>query len=364
MKKVDITRRRILMGAAAGSAATMGMTAPAAKTGEASSPTICLFSKHLPHLNYPELAKSLRDFGSPGVDLTVRPKGHVLPENVERDLPKAVDALRAEGITIPMVTTGLTSASDPAARPTLYTAAKLGVPLYKLGYYRYGDLTKLDETLERVKREVEGLAALGRHAGIQGGFHTHSGRSVGAVMWDNWWIQRDADPQWMSYYYDPCHATIEGGAWGWKVGYHRLADRSRWCPSRISSGKNRTGSGIFACARWEKAWCGSLSFSRCWLRADSGGRSRCTSSTRSRVRRSPCAARKPWRPSRRISPSSRSTSEQHLGSSAGRGPALNPRDPARRIGIVWARNGERCPQESACHAGLARFSHHVARRSA
>ena len=225
MKKVDITRRRILMGAAAGSAATMGMTAPAAKTGEASSPTICLFSKHLPHLNYPELAKALRDFRFPGVDLTVRPKGHVLPENVERDLPKAVDALRAEGITIPMVTTGLTSASDPAARPTLYTAAKLGVPLYKLGYYRYGDLTKLDETLERVKREVEGLAALGRHAGIQGGFHTHSGRSVGAVMWDNWWIQRDADPQWMSYYYDPCHATIEGGSWGWKVGYHRLADR-------------------------------------------------------------------------------------------------------------------------------------------
>ena len=225
MKKVDITRRRILMGAAAGSAATMGMTAPAAKTGEASRPTICLFSKHLPHLNYPELAKALRDFGFPGVDLTVRPKGHVLPENVERDLPKAVDALRAEGITIPMVTTGLTSASDPAARPTLYTAAKLGVPLYKLGYYRYGDLTKLDETLERVKREVEGLAALGRHAGIQGGFHTHSGRSVGAVMWDNWWIQRDADPQWMSYYYDPCHATIEGGSWGWKVGYHRLADR-------------------------------------------------------------------------------------------------------------------------------------------
>ncbi len=225
MKKVDITRRRILMGAAAGSAATMGMTAPAAKTGEASSPTICLFSKHLPHLNYPELAKALRDFRFPGVDLTVRPKGHVLPENVERDLPKAVDALRAEGITIPMVTTGLTSASDPAARPTLYTAAKLGVPLYKLGYYRYGDLAKLDETLERVKREVEGLAALGRHAGIQGGFHTHSGRSVGAVMWDNWWIQRDADPQWMSCYYDPCHATIEGGSWGWKVGYHRLADR-------------------------------------------------------------------------------------------------------------------------------------------
>ncbi len=227
MRKVDITRRRILMGAAAGSAAAAGMAAaaPAAKTAEASGPTICFFSKHLPHLNYPELAKALKDFGFPGVDLTVRPKGHVLPENVERDLPKAVDALRAEGIAIPMVTTGLTSASDPAARPTLYTAAKLGVPLYKLGYYRYGDLTKLDETLDRVKHEVEGLAALGRHAGIQGGFHTHSGRSVGAVMWDTWWIQRDVDPQWMSSYFDPCHATIEGGSWGWKVGYHRLAER-------------------------------------------------------------------------------------------------------------------------------------------
>lgn len=225
MGKLDVTRRQMLMGAVAGTVATAGMAASPAKTAAASRPTICFFSKHLPDLNYPELAKALKDFGFPGVDLTVRPKGHVLPENAERDLPKAVEALRAEGIAIPMITTGLTSASDPAARPTLYTAAKLGVPLYKLGYYRYGDLTRLDETLGRIKREVEGLAAMGRHAGIQGGFHTHSGSTVGAVMWDNWWIQRDVDPKWMSYYFDPCHATIEGGSWGWKVGYHRLADR-------------------------------------------------------------------------------------------------------------------------------------------
>lgn len=225
----DCTRRQLMQRAAltAGGMATSATMARAAVESETpAKPTICLFSKHLPFLGYGELARTLKDFGFPGVDLTARPKGHVLPERVAEDLPKAVEALRGEGIEVPMITTGLTSPSDPAALPTLQTAGKLGIPFFKLGYYRYDDLTKLDETLERVKREVEGLAAIARHNNIQGGFHTHSGRSVGCAMWDNWWVQRDVDPQSMGFYYDPCHATIEGGEWGWKVGFHRLAGRT------------------------------------------------------------------------------------------------------------------------------------------
>jgi sugar phosphate isomerase/epimerase len=36
---------------------------------------------------------------------------------------------------------------------------------------------------------------------------------------------RDTDPKWMGFYFDPCHATIEGGSAGWKVGFHRLSSR-------------------------------------------------------------------------------------------------------------------------------------------
>jgi sugar phosphate isomerase/epimerase len=147
----------------------------------------------------------------------------VLPERAAEDLPKAFDALQSEGIELAMITTGLTSLNDPAARPTLNTAAQLKVPYWKLGYYRYRDLSKLDDTLAEVKRQVEGLAAASQHAGIHGGFHNHSGTYVGAALWDHWWVLRDTDPQSIGFYFDPCHATIEGGEGGWQIGFQHLA---------------------------------------------------------------------------------------------------------------------------------------------
>ena len=212
-----MTRRQALGSFAAAAAAASA--APAEK------PTLCLFSKHLPHLGYKELARAHRDLGIPGSDLTVRPKGHVLPENVARDLPKAHAALASEGVALPMISTGLLSVDDPAARPTLYTAGELGVPYFKLGYYRYRDLSKLQETLDSVKRDLDGLIGLAQHAGIQGGFHNHSGTYVGAALWDHWLLLQDLDPRVVGFYFDPCHATIEGGAGGWEIGFHRLAGR-------------------------------------------------------------------------------------------------------------------------------------------
>lgn len=213
-----VTRRRLLaMAAAVGSAAAQSVP----KKG----PTLCVFSKHLAFLDYATLARTLVELKVPGCDLTVRPGGHVEPENVVRDLPQAHAALQGQGIALPMITTGLLSADDPAARPTLETAQSLGVPLFKLGYYRYRDLAQLDETLGSVKRQVEGLAALAKEVGIQAGFHNHSGTYVGAAMWDHWSLVKDIDPKVMGFYFDPYHATIEGGLGGWRIGFHRLAPR-------------------------------------------------------------------------------------------------------------------------------------------
>ena len=54
---------------------------------------IYLFSKHLQFLDYEEM-------GFDGIDLTVRPKGHVLPLNVEKDLPKATNAANKVGLNL------------------------------------------------------------------------------------------------------------------------------------------------------------------------------------------------------------------------------------------------------------------------
>ncbi len=211
-----LTRRELMLASAATATATAG---PSQK------PTLCLFTKHLPHLGYKELARALKDFGFPGADLTTRPRGHVLPENVETDLPLAYEALSSEGIELPMITTGLLSRMDPAARPTLYTAAKLGIPFFKLGYYIYRDIPEFESYLAQVKTDVEGLAAIAGHAGIVGGFHNHSGAYVGSSLWDHWWVMRDTKEEEIGFYYDPCHATIEGGSAGWEIGFHRVQPR-------------------------------------------------------------------------------------------------------------------------------------------
>jgi sugar phosphate isomerase/epimerase len=214
-----MTRRQML---AAGASAAM---ASAAKQGAGKRPTLCLFSKHLPWMGYAEMAKTLKAMGFPGVDLTVRPGGHVLPENAARDLPKAHDALKAEGVELPMITTGLLSTDDPAARPTLETAAKLGVPFFKLGYYRYKNIADLDATLAAVRPQVKGLAAMAKSAGIGGGFHNHSGAYVGSAVWDSYTLIHDLDPAAIGFYFDPCHATIEGGEAGWELKFQRAVPR-------------------------------------------------------------------------------------------------------------------------------------------
>src|SRR5215510_6024064 len=97
---------------------------------------VCLFSKHLPAMNWSRLAQAVKKLGFGGIDLTVRPGGHVAPERAAEDLPKAAAAIRAEGLSVPMITTGLTSAADPTAKPILSTAGKLQIPFCKPGYWK------------------------------------------------------------------------------------------------------------------------------------------------------------------------------------------------------------------------------------
>src|SRR5688500_11411352 len=57
-----------------------------------------IFSKHLQFLDYSSMAEAAAELGFDGVDLTLRPKGHVTPERVMEDLPKAAEALTKAGL--------------------------------------------------------------------------------------------------------------------------------------------------------------------------------------------------------------------------------------------------------------------------
>ena len=66
-----------------------------------------LFSKHLQFLDSNEMAAATAEMGFDGLDLTVRPKGHVLPERVADDLPKAVEAMKKYDLHPKMMTTNI-----------------------------------------------------------------------------------------------------------------------------------------------------------------------------------------------------------------------------------------------------------------
>ncbi|HVR72125.1 MAG TPA: TIM barrel protein [Vicinamibacteria bacterium] len=185
--------------------------------------TVCLFSKHLPGLDAHGLGRAAKTLGFAGVDLTVRPGGHVLPERAASDLPSFLAGLRDEGLEVPMITTGLVSASDPTARPILETAGRHRVPFFKPGYYRYR-FDDVRRELDAAGAELRGLAAIGAECGVQLGYHNHAGY-VGGPVWDLARVMDGLDPRWAGYYFDVRHAVVEGGDGGWRSALNLAAPR-------------------------------------------------------------------------------------------------------------------------------------------
>ena len=195
-----------------------------AAAGAAPARTYCLFSKHLPELGWAELGRAVRDAGFEGVDLTVRPGGHVLPERAAEDLPRALDAIRAQGVGVPMITTDLTSAAVPHARPLLEAAARGGVRYFKTGYWRFSPSPDVRAEVAAAGEALAGLAALAADCGIELGFHNHQAY-IGAALWDIAPAMDRLDPRAAGYYFDPRHAVAEGGGGAWKAATRLVAPR-------------------------------------------------------------------------------------------------------------------------------------------
>ena len=209
---------------AAGQAAIAAAVGHRLAAEAARQPTFVLFSKPLPELGWSDLGRAVREAGYEGIDLTVRAKGHVLPERAVEDLPRAIDAIKSRGLSVPMITTELTSAHDPTAKPLLQAAARHGVGYFKTGYWRYTASPDVRPQVAAAAEALAGLTALARDCGIQLGFHNHAAY-IGAALWDIAPAIDKLDPQWAGYYFDPRHAVAEGGGGAWKAATHLVLPR-------------------------------------------------------------------------------------------------------------------------------------------
>ncbi len=202
----------------AGNAATVnGATANAsAKTDQ-----FCAFTESFQDWPIPKVCERFRDIGLDGLDLTVRPGGHIEPTDAVSTLPSAAKAAKENGVAILMLSTAITDDSK-LSEQILATAADAGIDRVKLGYFRYSAFGKLMAELDEARRQLERIARLGEKHKILPCVHIHSGPTIPGNGPLAYLLLREFSTKEIGAYADPMHMTIEGGNDGWRQGLDLL----------------------------------------------------------------------------------------------------------------------------------------------
>lgn len=183
---------------------------------------ISVFSKTLHWIeDYRTLANTVAELGFDGIDLTVRPDGHVSPEKVEIDLPKAIQAAKKANIEIPMIVTNILQA-DALSERVLKTANAEGIKHYRMGWYHLEMQKDIMVQVDSFGQQMKGLADLNKKYQISGEYQNHGGQYLGAAVWDLQPIFKNINSPLLGCQYDINHATAESGA-NWETGFRLIA---------------------------------------------------------------------------------------------------------------------------------------------
>jgi sugar phosphate isomerase/epimerase len=189
----------------------LGFSKNSLNFGETNELSIHIFSKHLQFLSYESLGEMAAEMGFAGVDLTVRPNGHVLAENVATDLPKAVEALKKSGTACQMITTAIESVNNPLDVSVLQIAAASNISFYRTNWFQFKDNLNMEDALLFYQNEIEQLAELNKQLGIVGCYQNHAGTYIGASYWEIKKLLETANPNYFGVQFDIRHAMVEGG---------------------------------------------------------------------------------------------------------------------------------------------------------
>eukprot|EP00913_Durusdinium_trenchii_P035302 g33032.t1 len=202
------------------------------------------FTKSFQDRPIPEVCRIFKKIGLDGLDLTVRPGGHIEPKNVTAELPRAAEAAKNAGTRLLFLTTGITDADDDAER-VLAAAAKAGVRRVKLGYYRYRKFGTLSKQIDAVRKRLAGVIELAGKHGVRPCVHIHSGSFLPSHGTQLYQLIHDYKPTDVGAYVDPLHMTLEGGRDGWRQGLDLLAPWIALCSIKnfdwVKSKRDRHG---------------------------------------------------------------------------------------------------------------------------
>jgi len=189
------------------------------KTGD--KMLVCAFSKIFDQLGN-DMFAFLADSGFEGVDLTVRRGGYINPENVEKELPKAVEEAYKRGLSIPMIATDIDNANDAVNRNIIKAASDAKIKYYRLKWFKYNPAETIEQNLENFRKRLIDLCDMNSKYNIHGGYQNHEGAMFGSAVWDLWYLIKDLDPSFIGCQYDIHHAVIEGFK-SWPLGLKAMA---------------------------------------------------------------------------------------------------------------------------------------------
>lgn len=183
---------------------------------------IVAFTKSFQHWPIPVVCHRFKEIGLDGLDLTVRPGGHILPKDVEEQLPLAAKAALEAGVEIGMLTTPITEPNAEAEK-ILATASKLGIHKVKLGYYRYKPFGTLAKQLDDVRRQLAAVAKLANKYDVLPCVHIHCNDFIPSHGTQLYLLLKDFAPGQVGAYADMLHMSLEGGGDGWRQGLDLVA---------------------------------------------------------------------------------------------------------------------------------------------
>ena len=182
---------------------------------------VSIFSKHLQFLNYKETGHIAQEVGFDGVDLTVRPKGHVLPQHVTKDLPRAIKDIKAAGSDCKMMTTNIESVANPLDVDIIESAGHVGISYYRTNWYKYIEGISMVQSLQQFQNQIYELGLLNQKHNIIGCYQNHAGTKIGATHWEIHKLLEKVDPKYFGTQYDIRHATVDSG-YSWTNGLKLL----------------------------------------------------------------------------------------------------------------------------------------------
>ena len=184
-----------------------------------------MFSKHLQDMDVAGAGRAIKALGFDGVELTVRPGGHVEPERIADDLPRAVAVLQEIGLDVPALVTDIKSKDAPYSHDVCAAAALVGATHLRNTAWPYRPFGQIREQVAAATRNARELEDLGREYGLRICVHCHSGSTLtahGALLAQ---IIAGTDPRYVAASFDLGHLTVEGGNGGWIQSIDLLQDR-------------------------------------------------------------------------------------------------------------------------------------------